>query len=311
MVKRLLTVAVAAAVVLALVAPMAHASNMGFKLERPFEKPQPESLAIYYVSFPFYRSFQDFGSQADPRTPDGQITAVDVLIDWFTNGDGCCPGETCDNGNGFPDECGGTAAPFDAAIQIGTMEADPVINPSQAILNLKIQRPPVGGFISFSGLDFSIGDATAPGRADETRRGYQVEVTKGLFPAIIVGSHNPDTVEWLVQGYDPLTGSLNINYFSLPYHTTFTTAEEFLVAAWDALAEDEQIQLVTFDPDFLTNPAQALLNKKIQPAPVGGGYTFSPPAGQNNFALVPGNGYRLEIVAAGGDDIVTVPLSHY
>jgi hypothetical protein len=309
MVKRLLTSAVAAAVVLALVAPMAHASNMGFKLERPLEKPQPESLAIYFVSFPFYRSFQDFGSQSDWQTPDGVITAADVLIDWFTNGDGCCPGDACDNGNNFPDECGqGTSA---GAIQIGMMNPDPVANPSQSIQNLSILPAPIGGGLIFSGQDFPIGDPTDPGRADEIIRGYQVEIPFGLYPVIIVGSHNPDVVTWDIGGFDPATGSLNINHFSLPYHTTFTTAEELLEATWDATNEDEQIIISDFDPDTGTNAAQLRMNKSILPAPVGGGFIFSPPAGQNNFALVPGNGYEITIAAAGADMVVQMPLSHY
>jgi hypothetical protein len=285
----------------------AQASNLGFKLDKVAEKPQPDSLAIYFVSFPFHRSFTDFGSQADPRTPDGQVTAVDVLIDWYTGGDGCCPGEACDNGVNFPDECGGSTG---SSLIFGKMDPDPVVNPAQSMQNISILPSPIGGFPIISGTDFSIGDPSAPGRPDEVIRGYQLEVSGGTWPFVIVGSHDPSITEWVIPWYAPATGSLNINQFSMPYHTTFTTAEELLVAMWNAAAEDEQILISDFDPSPVTNPEQLRINKSISPSPIGG-YVFSPRPGVNNFPLIPGNGYEITVINGGTDDVVVMPLSHY
>lgn len=316
MTKRILTVALGVAIVATMVAPAAFASNMGFKLEREFDTVDPVlSKGLYYVSFPFFRSFEDLGqtTAGSIQTPDNFVTAADVLLDWFTNGDGCCPGEDAvdcppngDNGNNFPDEC---------AVEMSLINRipDPAVNPDQTPVILKIKPGLLGGII-FEGEDFNISedptlqDPSLPAsRTDEVIRGYEVLAAAGNAPSVIVGSHNPDISLWTVPFY-PLP-SQNFQAFSLPYHTTYTTADELLTAAFndaDTPPDTEEFTLITFDPDPTTNPDQVATVRKIKKDFLGN-IIFE----GTNFDLVPGNGYGLLNAAAGPDGVIEIPLPHY
>lgn len=297
MTKRILTIALGVAVLAVLVAPAAFASNMGFKLERQLTN-IASSRNLYIVSLPYFRSYEDlgsFGGNGQPfGPPDGVVTAVDVLLDWFTNGDGSCDG-------GF--ECEGE-------VTLQNFEADPALNPEQLPTDLTISKNFLGE-VQFVGTDYDIGHDTSPGRADEKPRGYVAIVAAGDFPTITVGSHDPDfgNGSWTVTEF---SGSRNLHFFSLPYHTTFTTAQELLTAMWDATNGDEEITLQTFDPDPTTNDLQLFTDCTVRCAfPCG-----SPPAPEficpdGDFSLLPGQGYNLIVASGGADGMVNIPLSHY
>jgi hypothetical protein len=301
--KRILTLTVGVAVLAALAAPMAFGSNMGFKLERPIDN-IAESRSLYFVSLPFYRSFQDLaGDQSNPRTPNGVIDSSDVLLDWFTNGDGFCPGEAGDNGNNFPSECGGVITLF-------TFNADPAVNPGQTFTFQTI-RTDLSGNPIFTSDGFTIQDPTDPNGTGETQQGYMAQAVSGQFPTITVGSHNPGLTEWVLTEFDP---SRNLNIYSLPYHTTWTTSRELLTDVWDATETSKEIiTLFGFDPDPATNPGQVFTTQTAR-ADLGGNLIFAPDSGLDcgdGFCLTPGNGYMVQVVSGGDDGTVTVPQPHY
>jgi hypothetical protein len=278
-----------------MIAPPALASNMGFKLERQLTNIQ-NSRNLYIVSLPYFRSYEDLGSFAGNGMPfgppDGAVTAVDVLLDWFTNGDGTCDG-------GF--EC-------DGEITLQNFEADPAINDVQLPTDLTISMNFLDE-VQFVGTDYDIGHDTSPGRVDEQPRGYVAIVAAGDFATITVGSHNPDfgNGQWVLS---ELTNSRNLHFYSLPYHTTFTTASELLTAMWDgsepAFMQDE-ITLQTFDPDPTNNPGQLPTDCTIV-----GDFGGNPDlASCTDFPLVPGQGYAIIVASGGADGVISTPLSHY
>jgi hypothetical protein len=213
-------------------------------------------------------------------------------MDWFTNGDGTCDG-------GF--EC-------DGEITLQTFEADPAMNPEQLPVSLTISKNFLDE-IQFVGTDYDIGHDTAPGRADEKPRGYLAIIAAGDFPTTTVGSHDPvfGGGQWIITEFSP---SRNLHFFSLPYHTTFTTASELLTAMWDsgepAFSQDE-ITLSTFDPDPGSNPAQINTDCTAL-GDFGGNLDLTACV---DFPLVPGQGYAIIVATGGANGIVTNPLSHY
>jgi hypothetical protein len=295
MTKRILTLALGVAVIAVLMAPAVFASNMGFKLERQLTN-LANSRNLYIVSLPFFRSYEDLGSfagaGAPPGPPDGMVTAVDVLMDWFTNGDGSCDG-------GW--EC-------DGEITLQNFEADPALNSEQLPTDLTISFSQLTQEMSLIGTDYPVGHDTAPGRADEKPRGYTSIIAAGDFPSITVGSHDPEwgNGTWAIQQF---AGSRNLHFYGLPYHTTFTTASELLTAAYNVVEDTEEITLQTFDPDPNSNDQQLFTDCTVRP-------NFPPDGTPNfqacsDFPLVPGQGYNLIVAAAGADGQVDVPLTHY
>ena len=304
--KRFLTIACGVAVLAALAAPMAYGSNMGFKLERPANNVQ-DSRSLYFISLPFYRSFQDLaGDSTAAQTPNGHVDSADLLLDWFTNGDGCCPGQTSctDNGNNFPDECSGVITLF-------TFWPDPAVNPSQLFTTQTI-RTNLQGEPTLIGENFTIQDPSDPNSdAAMVPQGYMAQAVSGEFPTITVGSHNPDVTTWVLQEF---AGSRNLNIYSLPYHTTFTQSDELLTAIWDDTeAAKEVLTIFTFDPSPATNPTMTFTTQTIRPD-LSGNATYIPASGLScgtGFCLTPGNGYMIQVVGGGTDGNVTVPQPHY
>jgi hypothetical protein len=291
-----------ALILAAAAAALAVPANADWQL-RDIDKVE-HSRSIYFVSFPFNRGFLDLsGGPGAERQPDGIVDSADVLVDWFTGGDGLCPGEP-GNSPGFPDECGGILTLF-------TFEADSGVNTDQTFRGQTIRR----GWsrrVMLLGESFSIEDPSDPKSVDEPPQGYIAVPARGRFPTVTTGSHDPawGGGVWELPEY---WHSRNLHIFSLPWETVYGKSCNLLLDIFDEPEHQEVITLLTFDPDPASNPEQIITAQTIFPCvDIGGTPGCIPDNGfdcGDGFCLRPGHGYMIQIRSAGSDGIVRVPLT--
>lgn len=278
--------AVAVAVVGLLVAPLAFGSNMGFKLERNLDL-VPGGLSYYSMSFPFYRSFADlWDNQSVPPGlgQDALVMSDDVLADWFSGGDGDC--------SNYPNECNGS-------ISLLRFINDPAAGADfNKWVGQTVTYNQFTDAVQISGTAFDIDNAADPGK------GYLVQIPSGtLFPIVIVGSHNPDVVDF-VMTFE--TGALNKHPFSLPYHTTFSDSQQLL----DGIPPpdfENGISLLRFINDPADGQFNQWVGQTVRQDPFGPGKLWV----GTSFPLVPGDGYLFVLNGEPPNTTAAVPLPHY
>lgn len=194
-----------------LTAGSAHASNMGFKLERSFpvvrENPADNTTSftnLYLLSFPLFNGLGDVadgnhgppsncvGDAGGPTMGDGVVNTVDVICDLFT--------DRATNGNSF------AVARFNRDFCLVETQSA-----SKGLFGLNFS-PVAYPLDREAGLMITVGATVVPPPQNR---------------AVIVGSHDPSYAGRQVRQPVPdCTPRLDV--INLPYHTMYTRANEIL-----------------------------------------------------------------------------------
>lgn len=198
----------------------AHASNMGFKLERNFNYVAPTPTApfqnLYYYSAPLFNGVPDVATTTGTGDrcqgpPDGQISTEDILCDLFTDRAGCT---NCN-------------------MSITNLQTDTA---TCALESMVLTHGGLG--YTFNGQSlFHIGatptslGTPVPMTQDPIReRGFLIKVVyqnRGTAPtnrSVTVGSHDPS---WTGQTISNASGCQKA-YIGMPYHCMYQKAPEIL-----------------------------------------------------------------------------------
>lgn len=296
----------------------AHASNMGFKLERSFSvvrenpaDPNTKFLNIYMLSFSLFNGLGDIGADGvpagevkgcvgDPNSPvaDGFINSMDALCDTWT-----------DRG-------------INGAMILSRFDRD-----SCTFVGTSGNRTTIGG-IQYGNVFFDL----------ERDAGLYITVSSNnaVAPqnrAVTVGSHDPSYTGRAIR--EPALGSRGVDcsprldFINLPYHSMYQKAREILCGLagvdWtysdpptnrkptscnrgifnDNTGFQRTIGVLTFDnvnDDSTQTPDNAFSFASISYSGLGG-YNF----GGADYDLTPGDAYMVSIQAGHGQTTFLSP----
>jgi len=216
-------------------------SNLAWHLERNLVHVQDPTY--YFVTLP------ERGSR---RGSD------ELLIDWYTNGDGFCPGSPGDNGDNFPDECTGS---------ISLTRVDPATG-IETTRTISEGRP-----WEFSGEPFPL----------RPMEGVRAEISSGSYPARIFGANDPHLPPLEIHY---LPDDDRIFYVSVRPDTVWTTSEEMLLTLFQA-NDCTSLSVFTWDTSLGAVVLQTMKTDSCSGDPCD--YLISGPS----IPIIPGNGYGL------------------